>query len=236
MLKFPAKALTAAVLGFGLICTTAMSAHALQVNVDFSPELERYIPRIDAIEKQREEQFRQTLTSTQRPLNSVFRFNRQQLEGTDWAGQRLIDSVDQYTVENLIQELIEDNLARLDVALDDRIEVRIDQLRVANYSVSRIGASNTYVKGEIRWLAGDGALRGEKQLTANFVKIPVLDKPYTGERYAFGEPDETNRVGPVLSHFVERALGYLFPEQKDRIYGPVLVKYLTPTGGALVSP
>lgn len=209
---------------------------AAQVSVEFAPGVERYLPRINAIEQNREENFRQTLTSVQSPANSVFTFNRQRLEGTQWAGERLITDIDQYTVENLARKLVEDNLARMGISDNDgSIEIMIDRIRVSNYAIPRIGAANTYVEGTVRWSEAQSASHREEQVTANLVRIPVLDQTYTGPKYAFAEPDENNRIGPVLSQFVEVALARLFPEHADDIHGPVLVKFRTDSGGRLVS-
>lgn len=222
---------------YGLILSLiSLSAMAAQVTVDFAPGVERYLEGINSLEQEREADFRNNLHSNQGPLNSVFTFNRQRLEGTDWAGQRLISDVADYTVDNLVRRLAEDNLARLgEVAAEGALEIRIERIRIANYSIARISAANTYVEGSVRWLDEQAASHREEQITANLVKYPVLDQAYTGPEYAFAEPDENNRIGPVLSYFVEQSLERLFPGRQADIHGPVLVRFRTDTGGELAT-
>ncbi len=212
-------------------------AGALQVKVDFDPAVERYLPRINATEQQREDNFRQLHTNAQGRFNSIFTFNRERLQGTKWAGERLIGDINQYTVENLLQKLVEDNLSRLaDTEIEGSVTISVSRIRVSNYPLPRISGGNTYIEGEIRWFDVQGRLLQAEQLRTNLVKVPVLDQPYDGAKYAFAEPDENNRIGPVVSQFVEQGLERLFPEHADQIHGPVLVLFASASGGRVVFP
>lgn len=204
---------------------------AAQVKISYAPSIERYLSSINANESAREGRFRETLSGNQRRLNSLIRFNKARLEGTDWAGQRLIESADDYTLDRLLRSLIDDNLNRFSSNEHiQRIEVNIDSIRVSNYALPRISSAGTYVKGEISWYNAEGELAGETDLTANLVPIPVLSRAYKGEKYAYGETDENNRVGPVITYFVEQALKDLFPIESEQIHGPVLVKFASGVG------
>lgn len=200
---------------------------ATQINIDYAAGLERYLPSINANERARESAFRQNrLPNNQGRFNTLFTFNKERLHGTDWAGERLIESIDNYTVDSLLRSLVEDNIERFTSAEEiSRIDLDVRRIRVENYSLPRIGAAGTYVKGSVSWYNDDGQLGGQTDLTANLINIPALDKPYTGEKYAFGEPDKENRVGPVLSYFVQQALQDLFPNESQQIHGPVFIQF-----------
>lgn len=199
------------------------------VEVTYSKGLTKRLDGIDQMEQMLEERFRKTGTDDPSVTRStISRFAKVKTAGTRWAGEQLIPDVKNYGLTPLVTALTVDNLARAVPDFDGTIHYEIDRLRVASHPVAYLSGSHSYVMGKITVLAPDGSVMKSEAVSANLVVDPSVDLSYQGEKYAFIETDEEDRVGPTLSYFVKRALETAFPDHKDEIYGPVIIRLSGP--------
>lgn len=231
--SFPGLALA----GAGFFAAFTLTQHAVAaptVDVTFSKGLTDRLNSIDRTERTLEERFRKTGTDDRSVATSTLhRFAKVKTSGTRWAGEHLIPNVEDYGLKTLITALTLDNLARAKPDFDGRIQYNINRLRVSSHPIAYLSGSNSYVTGTITVLSPDGQVVVSEKLSANLVVDPTVDRHYQGEKYAFIETDEEDRVGPTLSYFVERALERVFPDSEDDIHGPVIVRVSGPNESIL---
>ncbi len=217
---------------FALPAFSVMSgevAAASVVEVTYSKGLSKRLDSIDRMEQTLEERFRKTGTDDASVRTSTInRFAKNRTSNTRWAGERLIPDVEDYGLTSLITALTVDNLARAQPDFDGSIRYEIDRLRVSSHPVAFLSGSHSYVMGNITVLGPDGQILKSEDVSANLVVDPSVDLNYQGEKYAFIETDEEDRVGPTLSYFVKMALQSVFPDQKDEIYGPLIIRLSGP--------
>ncbi|MGF1605414.1 MAG: hypothetical protein ACFB22_03675 [Rhodothalassiaceae bacterium] len=209
------------------VMALSTGANAQQIDIQFSKHLQKHLDSIARVEQRKEEAFRRTGLPERNPVRSVFRFNDARTAGTQWAGEQLIPQVENYDLPTLLRRLIEDNLLRADVGFDGTIRLEVDKFRITNADVAALRGVNTYAKGRISLISPDGDVLESHKVRTNFVTDPTVDPSYTGDKYAFLETDPVNRIGPLASQFVEKALERAFPEHREDIHGPVIVSLIT---------
>lgn len=199
------------------------------VEINFREGIADILGRVDHVERVMEERFRK-YRHTQRSHREagVFRFSKSLTEGTRWANETLIPEVENYTVTNLITALTADNINRAAPEFEGRIVYEIDRFKVENHDVAILNGTNSYMTGRVVALGADGEVMKAEKVTANLVVDPTVDREYTGPKYAFFQTDPANRVGPTVAYFVERALEKIWPDKKDEIHGPVIIRVSGP--------
>lgn len=223
----PGLALLSVLTTFSVLSGAAGAAPLVEVT--YGERLSQRLDNIDRVEQTLEERFRKTGTDDAATTKSVVsRFARTRTSQVRWAGERLIPDVEDYGLTSLIAALTVDNLARALPDFDGTIRYEIDRLRVSSHPVAFLSGSHSYVTGRISVLDAAGRVLKSADISANLVVDPSIDLNYQGEKYAFVETDEEDRVGPTLSYFVMRALQSVFPEQKDQIYGPLIIRLSGP--------
>lgn len=224
------------ILGLGVAILLAQSATAQSVEVRLSDRLERLAPRLNAIEQRDEKNFRRTGLPDRNVNRSVFRFNRSRTRFTEWAGEELIPDADDYTLDRLIRRLVEDNLVRAGITPDGTIRITLETLRLTNHPLAAINGANIYAAGKIELVKPNGAVVESHQVSSNFAADFTVDLDYEGPKYAFLETDQTNRIGPIVSEFVEDALTQLYPNQKSAFEGPILVRLQAESPARAITP
>ena len=202
---------------------TAVGAD-IDVSVVLSPFWERNADRLNRIEQTKEERFRHYRIDEAQANRSIYRLNRTRLAGTDWAGERLIDDVEEYTLTNLVVRLVQHNLGRADVEPAGTVRVTIDRLSLTNPDLAVLSGATNWAKGQFAVVDADGNVRQSVNVSTNFVANPTVESDYDGPAYAFLEFDQTQRVGPLLAQFVEEGLSKLYPDQSDDFHGPIMVR------------
>ena len=235
------KILTALIAAL-LMAVGSSGAFAANVEVGFSGKLARNMDRLNSIEREREENFRKFYDDYQASrTQTARRFDTVKFGNVAWAGETLIPNIDDFTVENFIKALVQENLRRAGFEnVDGTIRVQIDRIKVANHSLSflstggdfdpvviRNGSTSagtnkdTYVLGSVQHLDANGNVVKSVKVSANFVYDVTVDNDYQGPGFAFSVTDPSFRVGPALTRFLEKGLNALFGT--DAFYGAVLV-------------
>lgn len=202
---------------FAVICAAFFvmtgSAFAQKVEITLSDHLEEAKGRINSIEQKFEREFRDTRrTSTGPSVVRAERFNRSRDRDVQWAGERLIGSVGNYTLENLLKALVKDNLKRNDMDLKgQKIRVHLDALNVSGHSVAEISQGRTLARAQFELVDRNGEVIRSVERTAFLRPIKTkVNNDYDGAEYAFLPEQQGNRVGPILSQLAEAGLEALF--------------------------
>lgn len=203
-------------------------ASGRQVEIAFSERLARSLPAIDRIERVREERFRASRIDTTADRRSVFHHAAARTTGVQWAGERLIPELEQYSVEALLRALVETNLDRAAPDFTGKLTLEIERIKIAGHALALLRGPSSYAVGRIVLAGTDGRVLFEDRVQASLVVRPTLDLGHDGPEFAFAETDESDRAGPTLSYFVEKALERAWPERKADIHGPVIVRLSGP--------
>ncbi|MFQ5347285.1 MAG: hypothetical protein ACE5ED_05510 [Rhodothalassiaceae bacterium] len=219
----------------------AEDAATVVIEVAFSKRLNRVMPAINRVERIREERFRMNRMDDALSSRSIQRFARAETAGARWAGETLIPDLADYSVANLVRAFTRANLARALPEFRGHIRYRIERLKIDDHSVAAISGANSFVRGKIIVHDANGKKIGEKRIRSNLVIRETVQRNYTGAKFAFAETDARDRVGPALAFFVERAMEAVWPEEADRIEGPIIVRLggpneLSVEGGRILQP
>lgn len=201
------------------------TASAAEVDVTLSPNLQEVVDSVNSTEQNREELFRRNRDDQLNPLRTERRLARSRFVDTRWAGEELIDNVNDFTVQNLLKALVNSNLEFAGLGdTTDRFRVELDRLKIKNYSVARVKGVSDYAVGRISRIDGNtGNVIESADITANLVIDFTSDYNYDGPDLAFADTDPDRRVGPTLAYFVKRGMEKLYPDTKFR--GPVVVTF-----------
>lgn len=207
---------------FGASATIA-AADIVNVEVSFSGRLTQNMDTLNAIEKQREENFRQFYDDYRASRTQTSRrFDTVKFGDVEWAGKALIPEIENFTVQNFITALVNENLSRAGFEdVDGTIRVHVERLKVANHSLSFLSSSDTYVIGTFEHVGENGQVVKTVKVSANLVYDVTVDNDYAGPAFAFSVTDPSHRIGPALTRFVQKGLQNLF--DSNAFYGPILV-------------
>lgn len=104
-----------ALAGF-LFSAAAGSAGAVEVDIKFSQHLAKVMPRVNAIERQREEVFRRHRQTPRTSIVHDRRFATVRWPAVQWASEVLIPDFDDFSVEALTRGLVTASLERAGVS------------------------------------------------------------------------------------------------------------------------
>lgn len=200
-----------------------------EVSITYSGGLERRMESINNMEQTFEDRFRERRNDSRTFREAgTQRFAKTRTEGTEWAGERLIETVEGFTLDNLIKAMVAYNINRVAPDFRGKVEIGIDRLKISNHNMAFLNSFQSYASGRIKVTDSGGAVLYDDKVTANLVINPTVDRSYDGPDLAFGETEPSNRVGPTLAYFVERALRKVWPDNKDDIRGPIIVRISGP--------
>jgi len=210
MPRFFSLLTTASVLAAGVFF--AGGAFAADVDVSFSGRVASNMGAINQVEQTHEAYFREFYDAYQGDrVGSTRKFNTSRLQNVKWAGQFLIPDINDFTVENLTVALVSESLDRAGMGdLEGTIRLTIKRMNVANYSLSAIRGTDTFVIGTIEHLDGNGTVVKSAKISTNLVFDRSVDINYQGPDFAFYAGDGSTRVGPALARFIEKGLETLF--------------------------
>jgi len=199
------------------------------VEVTFADKLQKRLVSINNVEQRLEKQFRED-RHYQRGITAAGTQRSAKIDtaGTAWAGERLIENPDDFTLENLIKAMVAYNVNRAAPGFQGRIEVELNEIGLSNAPVASIARNRSYAAGNITVRRSDGSVQFSGPVKVNLVVDPVADRSYDGPELAFTETDPPKRVGPTLAYFIERALEKAWPGHEDEIVGPVVVQVSEP--------
>lgn len=199
------------------------------VDVTFSEKLERRMASINRLEQSYEEKFRESRHSRRSfPETGTQRYAGSETTGTEWGSERLIADPPGFTVENLVKSMVAYNINRAVPDFRGRIEIDIGTLKLSNPSIAFLDSFRSYVVGRVTVTDAEAGVLFNDKVTANLVIQPTVNRAYNGPELAFAETEPSKRVGPALANFIERALESVWPEHRDQIVGPVIVRVSGP--------
>jgi len=205
------------------------SADSYSVDVKFPEGVERRMLSINNLEQNFEERFREDRNDgTTLSRTGTQRFAASQTAGTEWAGERLIGDVSDYTLDNLVKSMVAYNINRAVPDFSGSIELTIERFKLSNPSIAILEWSESYARGRIKVTNADGRVLFDDTVRADLVVDTTVDSAYEGPELAFVETDPSKRVGPTLAYFIERALEQVWPEHAEDFVGPVIVRVSQP--------
>lgn len=228
------KSIALAIGLFSLLSTTAAaeilpSTEGYSVEVTFSDKLQQRMASINSLEQRLEERFRENRHYAKSPRGAGSqRFAKNLTEGTDWAGERLIGDVSDFTLDNLVKALVAYNVNRAAPDFGGRVEIHIDELKLTNPAIAFLESFQSYAEGRVKVTDAEGNALFDKKVRTNLVIDSTVDPSHEGPELAFAESDPSQRVGPTLAYFVEHALARAWPEQKSEFVGPVIIRVSGP--------
>jgi hypothetical protein len=183
------------------------------VEVNFSSFLEKRMDRITALDKQREETFRKYrrdgARQSQLPRD---RLNQSRFIQTEWANERLIPDIEQYSVPSLITEMMKRGIQGANPnGFEGRIVLDVDKMRVARFPLSAINSFNTVMEGKVKVFDRHGNLVDEHKVRTTLVPKFTASRSYDGEDYAYLTTAGSSRIGPIAAEFTAEALEKAFP-------------------------
>lgn len=217
-----------------LVPTTAATeilpqTEGYSVEVTFSDNLEQRMASINALEQRLEARFRENRHYARSPRGAGSqRFAKNRTVGTEWAGERLIGDVSDFTLDNLVKALVAYNVNRAAPDFAGRIEIHIDGLKLTNPAIAFLESFQSHAEGRVKVTDADGNVLFDEKVRTNLVIDSTVDPSYDGPELAFGETDPSQRVGPTLAYFVERALERTWPERSREFVGPVIIRVSGP--------
>lgn|GEM_PF-1015843 len=200
-----------------------------EIEVTFSDDLQQRMVSINGLEQRLEARFRQDRHYAKSPRGAGSqRFAENRTAGTEWAGERLIGDVSDFTLDNLVKALVAHNVNRAVPDFAGRIEIEIDALKLTNPAIAFLESFQSYAEGHVRVTDAEGNALFDKDLRTNLVIDSSVAPSYDGPGLAFAETDPSQRVGPTLAYFVERALERVWPAHKSELVGPVIIRVSGP--------
>lgn len=215
---------------------TLRSMGSIMVEVAWSRKLAKRQAQIDRIERIMEERWRRyrSFGTVQRGsiLNREAGMPRRDIRH---AGERLIPTLENYSMANLLKAATIYNLRRSVPEFRGHIIYRIKTLKVANHPIAFLGGGHSYAAGRIRIIAADGTTILDRKVTVNLNENVRVTYPYEGPGLVFFDTEADRRIGPLLVRFVERSLEAAWPDRRDEIIGPVFLRVAGP-GERIVPP
>jgi len=205
------KLLSTAVLGLSLVALSNPSS--AQTQVVFEGYVGERIDALNALEQRYEERFRKFRHTDRGATRSSFRLNKARFFKTEWAGERLIENVDDFTAEKLIQALVDYNLKRVDNPVDtSKLRFVVEELKTSNNNVAIFDGFQSYMTGRLEVFDAQGNISQSHDLSVNFVENPSVQRNYQGPDLFYFTTDPSLRVGPLFTQFVRKGLNKIYPD------------------------
>lgn len=205
------KPLYAFTLGLSLVALSSPSY--AQTQIIFEGYVGERIDALNAQEQRYEKRFRAYRHTDRNAARSTYRLNKARFFETEWAGERLIENIEDFTAEHLLQALVDYNLARVDNPIvSSKLRFVVDQLKTENNSVAIFDSSHSYMKGRMDVLGDGGEVLESYDISANYVHQPSVERNYKGPDLFYFTTDPELRVGPLFTQFVAKGLSKLYPE------------------------
>ena len=194
-----------------LIGTVPAGAADVVVDVSFSDEINDNMQAINSVEKRREKFFRRNYGEVR---NSGFsKIGRSRYKYAEFAGERLIPNLDEFTFENIIRRTVQRDIAVMDIVNKPaRITVKLTRVRVSNYSLARLSSFSSVMAGTVKSFDASGVETGSAELTWEFLPRYTHDVRYKGSEYVYLDESIGVRVAPLTTGFIESALEQLYPD------------------------
>jgi hypothetical protein len=197
-----------------LFCASSVSA--APVEIILSPSVAQSAASIDRVEARQERDFRR-YGNTNADLRDLE--DRARLARVAWAGSLIKDPAS-YGLQNLIQALAADSLARANKP-DARVRLTINRMRIKNHPVARISGDSSAIFGLAELLDEKGVVLKSEKIIAYSSQLFGTGRSTLTGNYQFDERDDISRIGPAVSRFVEKSLEKLYPD--ENFPGPELV-------------
>lgn len=187
-------------------------ASAMDVDVKFSPRIQKNLNRLDGIEKKREAFFRKYREegANRRPnaIQNVSRF-----VGTEFGTERLIPEVDDFNITALVEAMAINGLEQTKSHdASNKLVVEIDEFFAANYSLSLFRSFNTRMSGSVSLVDASGKTIATEKVSTVILPQFSGSASYTGTEYAFLRQSMNVRMGPILATFIEKGIEGLYPD------------------------
>ncbi len=210
--------LTTLLLGFG----AAQPAVAADVEVNFSPLIQKNLARLNIMEKKREAFFRKYREEgANRIPNSIVNVTR--FSGTEFGTERLIPQVEDFSVSALVEAMATYSLAQVKTHNKaHRLVVEIDKFYASNYSLAKFKSFNTRMSGRISLVDASGKTVASEKVSTAIVPQFTGTRSYTGSEYAFLGQSKDVRMAPVLATFLRKGIKKLYPGAD--VPGPIFLR------------
>lgn len=212
------KLLAVAVAFLGL----ATPASAMDVDVKFSSKIEDHLSSIDRIELRRETFFREYRVEGAN-RRQVGNLNVNRFAETEFANERLIPDIDDFSFENLVAAMAEYDLKQIeDHNPDHKLVVEIENFWVSNYSLNRFQSFNTRMVGTVSLVDASGAVVASKEVDTVILPQFTQSWNYQGSEFAYLAQSANVRVSPILATFLKKGIEGLYPDAD--LPGPIFVR------------
>lgn len=207
-------------LALGMVGFTG--AAAMDVEVKLSPRIEKNLKSIDRIELRREAFFREYRVegANRRPVGNL---NVNRFSETEFANERLIPDIDDFSFTNLASAMAEHSLEAAGGLQDDqKLLVEIDNFWVSNYSLNKFATFTTRMKGTVSLLDASGDVVASKDVDTALVPQFTQSWNYQGSEYAYLIDSANVRVSPIMANFIKKGIEGVYPEAD--VPGPIFVR------------
>ncbi len=198
------------------------SASAMDVEVKLSPRIENNLKSIDRIELRRESFFREYRVegANRRPVGNL---NVNRFAETEFANERLIPEIDNFSFANLAEAMAAHSLSTVEAHdPDHKLVVEIDNFWVSNYSLNKFATFNTRMVGTVSLVDASGQTVASEKVDTPIVPQFTQAWNYQGSEYAYLIDSANVRVSPVMATFLEKGIERLYPDAD--VPGPIFVR------------
>ncbi len=216
------KILMVVAVSLGAPLGVSASVSARDVDVQFSSRIEEDMKRIDRIELRREKFFRtyRVEGANRRPVGNL---NVNRFRETEFANERLIPDVEDFSFKTLVAAMAEYDLQQVkDRNPDHKLVVEIEDFWVSNYSLNRFNSFTTRMVGTLSLVDASGAVVKTQEVDTVIVPQFTQSWNYTGSEYAYLDQSASVRVSPILATFLKKGIEGLYPGAD--IPGPIFVR------------
>lgn len=215
------KKLAVLIIGLAAFAGTG-AASAVDVEVKFSPRIENNMSGIDRIETKREVYFREhRMEGANR--RQVRNLNTSIFVDTEFANERLIPNVEDFSFANLVEAMAAHNLAQVENRDDSqKLVIEIENFWVSNYSLNKFNSFNSRMVGTVSLVDANGRTVESKKIDTVILPKFTADFNYTGPNYAFLRQSANVRIAPLLASFLEKGVERLYPGSD--VPGPIFIR------------